>query len=117
MLVSRTEDQDAAIIKLALGDDFSDNPFQVGIGLGIGHVFGVNDPALRALIMSRLIPMFKRFEALKRFKLRTETLQWEEGEEGGPVLSFKYVNLETDEERDFRRSLRQASGATNPGTV
>lgn len=118
VLVSRTEEQDAAIIKLALGDDYSDNPFQQRIGLGVEHIFDINDVTIRPLILARIIPMFKRFEALKRFKLKQETLQWEDGEqEGELVLSFKYVNLEANEEREFRRSFRQSSGATNPGRV
>jgi len=116
-LLSRTEDQDASIIKVALGDDNNDNPFQQGIGLGLSAVFDLNDEQIRPLILARLIPLFQRLEAQKRYKLRRETLQWEQGNEGELVLSFKYVSLEADEEREFRQSFRQFTGASNPGVV
>jgi hypothetical protein len=108
---SSGEEQDSAIITLALGDDSSDNPFQQLIGLGVVHIFDVNDTNIRPLILARLVPLFKKFEAQKRFKLRQETIRWDDNGEDELILSFKYINLETDEERDFRQSLRQNSGA------
>jgi hypothetical protein len=117
MLLGTGKEQDQTTIKLALGDDYSDNPWQQSIGLGVQHIYAINDSSIRPIVLSRLIPMFQRFEALKRFKLRRETMRWDDGDEGEHILTFKYIDLETDEEHEFRQSFQQSDGSSNPGTV
>jgi len=100
---------DSKILKLGLGDDENDNAYQQGIGMGTSMVFDTIDVGQRARLTQRLLDLFRRWEAQKRYKLRTNTLKWEEdAEKGELIVSFKYVSLEADEERDFRRSYVRA---------
>lgn len=102
---------DEKILGLALGDDDSENAFEQGIGLGVGMVFDLNDGITRPRILSRMRLIFRRFEQLKRYKMRESTIKWLESE-GELVLEFKYVNLESDEEKVFRRRFRGAGEGT-----
>lgn len=106
-LCSGTE-QDESIIALALADDSNDNAFQQNEGLGSDMIFDVADPLSRAGILARLRRVFNRFEALKRFKLREETIVWNEGD-GEMTLEFKYISLEADEEKEFRKTFSSAT--------
>jgi hypothetical protein len=97
---------DAKIIKIALGSDESENAFQQDISLDVGMVFSLNDPTLRARILRRVYKIFDEFRVQKRFKLKKETMKWSENEANQELtLEFKYVNLESDEEKLFRRSF------------
>lgn len=107
---------DNKVIRLSLGSDDNENAFQQDIGLGVEMVFSSNDSFTRIRILARLREIFRRFEGLRRFKLREETLQWEELEGSGElILSFKYANLETDEEREFRRTFLSAQSGVGGG--
>lgn len=95
------------IVKLALASDENENAFQQNIGLGIGMIFDINDPTLRARIMGRIFDVFRRFEAQRRYRLRQNTIRWEENPaEQELILTFQYVDLEADDERLFRQDYR-----------
>ncbi len=97
---------DMKIITIALGSSENENAFQQDITLGEDMLFDLNDPTIRARILRRLYAIFEVFRVKKRFKLKNETIRWEEN----PItqeltLEFKYVNLESDEEILFRRAF------------
>ncbi len=104
------DENDTKIILLALMGDDNDNAFQQNIGMGSGMIFDIADPLVRIKVLSRLRSIFRRFEQQKRFRLREETLKFTNPNEGEQAMEFKYVNLESDEEKDFRNSF-SASGA------
>jgi hypothetical protein len=100
------DDNDQKIIKIALADGDNENAFQQDITLGKENVFQVGDPRFRSRVTAKLKSIFKSFQAEKRFKLLTNTIKWKEGQDfGEQVLEFKYVNLESDEEKDFQRAF------------
>lgn len=103
--LSSGDEQDWNIIALALLSDHNENAFAQNLGLGTPGVFDVADPGMRALVLGRLRDVFRRFEALKRFKLREDTIRWTESGNGITELSFKYVALEADEEREFLKKF------------
>ena len=107
----------SSILRAALGDDDNRNPFQQNIGLGVSMVFDIADAGARPNILNRLVRLFNVFEQQKRFKLRRNTIRWVEGTNGDMTMTFKYVNLESDEEAVFRESARNIDGGTNPGEV
>lgn len=99
-----SDENDQKIISIALGSCDSEHAFQQEIGLGSDMVFDINDPTLRARIYRRLISIFQDFESQKRYRLVRETVKWEEGS-GELTLSFKYLNLESDEPKTFTQSF------------
>ena len=100
------DENDRKIIAIALGSDDNENAFQQDVGLGDFMVFAVDDPEIRGKIMNRIRRIFKRFEAQKRFKLFPSTVRWLTDDESGEVtLEFKYLNIESDEEKTFSRTL------------
>lgn len=105
---SSGSEQDENIITLALLDDDTDHAFHQGEGLGVDMVFDVNDPLARAGILGKLRAVFTRFERLKRFQLKEDTIVWKDGEEGEQILEFKYISLESDDEQLFRRKFSSA---------
>ncbi len=104
--ISTGEEQDRKIIMLALGDDDNENAYMQGIGLGAAMVFDVADPSLRAKVKIRLRAIFARFEQQKRFRLMEETIAWTEPVDGEIELSFRYINLETDEPSTYAQRLK-----------
>ena len=102
------------IVRLALGEDDNENAFQQNIGLGAAQVFGIADQQLQAQVTRRLFEVFRRFRAQKRFILRENTIKWETNSaEQELTLFFKYVDIESDEEKDFRQGFAAASGSTS----
>lgn len=99
------DENDKKIISLSLGDDSNENAFQQNIGLGIGMIFDISDEITKANILRRLREVFRRFEAQKRFLLREETIKWGSNENQEFVLEFKYVCIESDEEKEFRQKF------------
>jgi hypothetical protein len=109
-------ENDTKIIKTALGSDDNENAFQQNIGLGLDMIFDSNDAFSRIRIVARLQTIFERFEAQRRYKLREETLRWEEREGTGElVLTFFYTNLESDQEVEFQRSFTSAQSGVGGG--
>lgn len=101
---SSGKDHDSDIIRSALGSDENENSFQQNLGLGEQAIFDINDELARASIITRLRAIFARFETLKRYKLLENTIEWMDLE-GEQVLTFKYVNLETDQLQDYQQSF------------
>ncbi len=100
------EDNDWKIIATALSADDNDNAFQQGIGMGDAIVFEDDDPANRGKVMYRLRQVFRRFEVQKRFRLLENTIRWKTDEDTGVLeLHFEYHDLETDERRNFSKTL------------
>jgi hypothetical protein len=107
--VSEGSEQDDKIIRLALGDDDNENAFQQNVGMGAGMVFDVSDVMVRAKVVTRMRSIFRRFEAQKRYRLREDTIRWKQSG-GDLVLYFAYINLESDQSKDFSMKLNAASG-------
>jgi hypothetical protein len=111
--LSEGDENDDKIIRLALGDDASENAFQQNIGVGADMVFGQSDELLQAQIMRRVNEVFKRFEAQKRYMLRRNTIAWSiDSNTQELILQFKYVALESDREQTFRESFSAAASNT-----
>jgi inorganic pyrophosphatase len=103
------EENDRKIIIAALGSDENENAFQQGIGLGADMIFDFSDVTVRARIIRKVVEIFRRFEAQKRYRLRQDAVNWaEDAENQETILSFKYVNLEQDDERLFRQAYDRA---------
>lgn len=105
--IAKVTGDDNAIqaIKTALTDCENEHAFQQELGLGAGMVFASNDMRLRAVILRRVRGIFNEFQKEKRFKLLEETIKWSEGD-GELVLEFRYMDLESDEEKPFQRVFR-----------
>ena len=100
------DDNDKKIIALALGSDDNENAFQQDIGLGIDMIFGISDPGIRGRIINRLKAIFRNFQAQQRFSLFTASIKFtEDSKTQELILEFKYLNLESDEIKDFRRQF------------
>ena len=99
------DENDSKTIFLSLGDDDNENAFQQNIGLGIGYIFGISDELIRAKIIRRLKEVFDKFESQKRFVLKTDTIKWSQNSNQELVLEFKYICIESDEEKTFVRSF------------
>lgn len=97
---------DVKIITISLGSSENENAFQQDITLDEGMVFDLNDPTVRAKILRRLYRIFENFRLKKRFKLKKESIKWEEdSKEQELTLEFTYTNLESDEDILFRRAF------------
>lgn len=98
------DDQAKKVIAVALDEDDNDNPFQQNDGLGSSMIFSINDPSVRAKIMNRLVKAFSEFEKLDLYKLVVESVKWQEDVENQELgLKFNWINLETDEVKDFEK--------------
>jgi hypothetical protein len=100
------EENDAKIIKISLSDDDNENAFQQDIALGLSMIFDINDVTLKARVLRRVRAIFADFLKLKRFKLLTDTIKWsEDTSEQELTLEFRYLDLESDEERLYNRTF------------
>jgi hypothetical protein len=105
-----SDEQDNKIISLALGSDDNENAFQQNIGLGEDMMFDLADSQLRGKMIGRLRTVFANFQRQKRYKLVESSIVWSDGD-GETILEFKYFNIESDEERTFRRTYQSNTGA------
>ena len=96
------DDDAMQAIKIALTDCESENAFQQDLGLGSGMVFANNDSMLRARILNNLRSIFNQFQKEKRFKLLENTIKWKDAE-GELTLEFRYLNMESDQEKPFQK--------------
>ena len=70
-------------------------------------ILPLHRPGLRGLLVVKIKKLFARFELQKRFKMLTDTLEWTEISDSGELkLEFRYMDLETDEEKGFSRNFR-----------
>lgn len=100
---------DMKTLKAALGSDDNENAFQQGFGMGDGMIFDIADAGTRNRITRRLVEIFRRFEAQKRYILRPETIAWDyDSAEQTTTLSFLYLNVESDEDKTFRQAFSRA---------
>lgn len=92
------------LIMVALSSSENGNAFQQDVNLGDDMIFGADSPRFRSMILRRLDEIFRTFEAQKLFRLMRETIEWENDPEAGElVLSFSYVDIESDEVTEFRK--------------
>jgi hypothetical protein len=105
------DDNDAKIIKLTLSDGENENAFQQDITLGIDMIFDILDPIVRSKITIRIVRAFEKLQSQKRFKLLKNTINWDESSsaQGELTLNFRYLNLESDEEKEYEQKFN--SGA------
>lgn len=111
--LSSGDENDSKIIRLALGSDDNENAFQQRFGMGDAMIFDISEPTTKSKVVRKLIEIFRRFEAQQRYILRQNTIRWEEGEAGSGeiILFFKYVQIESDQEKEFRQSYSSDVGA------
>jgi len=103
--VVSADDSTTQTIMTSLTDCDNENAFQQFLGLGSGMVFAVNDVKLRATITQRLREIFAEFVKERKYKLLEETIQWDDtGEE--LKLDFRYLDMESDEEKPFQKIFR-----------
>lgn len=108
-----SDENDKKIIYLALADDDNENAFQQNIGLGSGMIFDNSDQQLRGKVQRKLLEIFRRFEAQKRYILRVNTIRWEENPDTQELtLSFFFLNIESNEDKEFRESFTAAGPTT-----
>lgn len=94
------------LIATALADDENENAFQQQIGLGETMIFGQDGSTLRAQILRRLFTIFSDFEKHKLFQLIRETIEWSKDTENGDlILSFSYIDLESDQPQFFKKAF------------
>lgn len=104
--LSESDENDMKIIKLALMADDNENAYQQNIGLGQDMIFEANDSILRSRMNGRIRSIFRRFERAKRYKLLPSTVQWSQDPDTGElVLEFRFISLESDEERTFTQTF------------
>lgn len=100
------DENDRKIIFIALADDSNEHAFQQNQGLGIDMIFDINDPISTVRIERRIKTIFERFEIQKRFSLLVDTIEWKQNlNEGEMILSFRYLNIESDEIETYNQTL------------
>lgn len=98
------DDHKRQVIMLALSSGENANAFQQNVNLGDDMIFGADSPRFRSGILRRLDGIFRTFEEQKLFRLMRETIEWENDLEAGELtLSFSYVDIESDEVKEFRK--------------
>ena len=94
------QEENEKIIAIALGSGELDNPF-LDIGIGERFVFNISGPETRGQIVQRAKRVFRRLQALQRFRLIEDTVRVIDGDEPGVLLvTLQYIDLEADEPRD-----------------
>ncbi|PNX50431.1 MAG: hypothetical protein BV456_06690 [Thermoplasmata archaeon M8B2D] len=90
-------DQQTIMVYLASGDN--ENAFQQDITLGLDMIFKIDNELIRPKIINTIVEIFEKLERKKRFKLLKNTISWksDETDSGESILSFRYLNLESDE--------------------
>jgi hypothetical protein len=91
-------DQQTIMLYLASGEN--ENAFQQDITLGIDMIFNVDNELIRSKIITTIVEIFEKLERQKRFKLLKNTFKWN-SEDGESALSFRYLNLESDEPNTY----------------
>lgn len=114
LLTVEGNDNDHKIIALALASDENDNAFQQKIGVGKDVIFNIEDQLSRTRVLIRLRRVFERFEALNRYRLVEDSIQWvgryEDPTipEGEVQLRFQYTSLENTDPRSFSQRFSAA---------
>lgn len=101
------DENDRQVIAGYLSDGDNENAFQQNITLGIDMIFDISDPLMRPRVFTRIVRLFEFLEAKKRFKLLEGTIAWDESDisNGNMILSFGYLNLESDEPQTYKQKF------------
>lgn len=100
--------QATKIIWTALSDCDNQNAFQQDLGLGSDLVFDAPESANRGKIIRKLYAIFDEFERDMLYRLERGTIQFEHDPRTQElVLSFQYINLESDDVKEFRKVLSE----------
>ena len=101
------DENNTKIIKLGLSDTDNENAFQQNLGIGTEMIFELNDERVTGLLEDKIDELFESFEVQKRFKLLDDTIEWSTNEAKQELfLKFRYMDLESDEEKTFSRNFR-----------
>lgn len=101
------DENDSQIIKVALSDGDNLNAYMQNATLGIDMIFDINEETSRARVLNRIERIFENFKVQKRFSLLKNTITWDESrvDKGEIILSFRYINLESDDEKTFEQKF------------
>lgn len=103
--VQKNESQNSQkILELALAEGGDDNPFQ-DLGLEDRLIFGIKTSAFRGKALQAVKNVAAKFVELIR--IDEGTIQFNEQTEGEVELTFKYIDLLTNKEEEFRSRLRR----------
>lgn len=95
------------ILVIALSDGDNRNAFQQNIALGADHVFAVSSSATEGAIRRRLRAVFAELETALLYRLVEESITFTSiANTGDLLLVFRYINLESDEEKSFQHTIR-----------
>jgi hypothetical protein len=108
LLRSSGEGQLKKIIRNNLQDCDSDNPFQSDLGIGNGHIFGLNNEDAQSELRIRIKALFKRLSLENRASLLPPVVFTSVGEELAADVS--YMDLE-ENKQDMVALSRAESGA------
>ncbi len=87
------------VLRLALSPGDDDNPFQ-NLGLDERIIFSINDPATRGVARNIIQKILQKFS--DRLVLDpSSAVEFRQIKEGRLDISFRYVNLDTNEPTDF----------------
>lgn len=95
------------ILTLAFSEGGDDNPFQA-LGLDDKLIFGIKTASFRGKALRAVNAIIGKFPELVR--VDTSTIQFDDSIEGELELSFKYIDLLTNKEEEFRTGLARARG-------
>lgn len=85
------------LVRIALGDNQSDNPFQ-DIGLGAEQwIFGINDGMAEGEIKRAVVAVFESLERDQLAKIQERDISFDRSEEGVLKMDLTYTNIETQE--------------------
>lgn len=90
------------ILKLALSEGGDDNPFQQ-LGIDGRLIFGIKNAAFRGKAIQAVQRVASRLDQLIR--IDENTIEFDDSRPGEITLSFKYIDLLTQEEQEFVESL------------
>jgi hypothetical protein len=106
------EENNSQIISLFLGEGDNENAFMQDITLGIDMIFDLADAKVRTRIINRVKNLFEKLKIQKRFDLLQDTIFWNESniENGELILSARYIDLESDDEKTFEQKFNSTMG-------
>ncbi len=101
------DENDRQVIAGYLSDGDNENAFQQNITLGVDMIFDISDPLMRPRVLTRIVRLFEFLESKKRFKLLEGTIEWDESDiaNGNMIMSFRYLNLESDEPQTYEQKF------------
>jgi len=99
------EEHNLQLIGTSLSSSESANAWQQEVNLGEDMIFGLDESTLRTTILRRLYQIFEAFEANKLYQLDRDSIEWSREQDGELTLELRYIDLETDEPRTFRKTF------------